>query len=213
MSVVIRGVRRYGEGKRVDVLVDDGQIADIGARLQIPEDADVIDATGQILLPVLSTCTPTCVNRPRIRRRHRNRLGRRCFGRIHRGVRDGQHQPRGRQPSGHRPRLAARPAGGFGRRSPGRRGHNGTGGKELTEMGMMAAGAAQVRMFSDDGNCVADPLVMRRALEYATGLGVLIAQHAEEPRLTVGSVAHEGPTPRGLALPGGRGGRGVDRRP
>ncbi|EUA34829.1 amidohydrolase family protein [Mycobacterium xenopi 4042] len=51
MSVVIRGVRRYGEGKRVDVLVDDGQIADIGARLQIPEDADVIDATGQILLP------------------------------------------------------------------------------------------------------------------------------------------------------------------
>ncbi|EUA34830.1 dihydroorotase domain protein [Mycobacterium xenopi 3993] len=81
----------------------------------------------------------------------------------------------------------------------------GLAGKELTEMGMMAAGAAQVRMFSDDGNCVADPLVMRRALEYATGLGVLIAQHAEEPRLTVGSVAHEGPTPRGLALPGGRG--------
>jgi len=49
-------------------------------------------------------------------------------------------------------------------------------------------------MFSDDGVCVHDPLVMRRALEYATGLGVLIAQHAEEPRLTVGAVAHEGPT-------------------
>ena len=69
-------------------------------------------------------------------------------------------------------------------------------------MGMMAAGAAQVRMFSDDGICVHDPLVMRRALEYATGLGVLIAQHAEEPRLTVGAVAHEGPNAARLGLAG-----------
>ena len=67
---------------------------------------------------------------------------------------------------------------------------------------MMAAGAGQVRMFSDDGICVDDPLVMRRALEYATGLGVLIAQHAEEPRLTVGAVAHEGPNAARLGLAG-----------
>jgi dihydroorotase len=46
------------------------------------------------------------------------------------------------------------------------------------------------------------PLVMRRALEYATGLGVLIAQHAEEPRLTVGAVAHEGPNAARLGLAG-----------
>ena len=78
----------------------------------------------------------------------------------------------------------------------------GLAGAELTEMGMMAAGAAQVRMFSDDGICVHDPLMMRRALEYATGLGVLIAQHAEEPRLTVGAVAHEGPTAARLGLSG-----------
>ena len=57
-------------------------------------------------------------------------------------------------------------------------------------------------MFSDDGICVDDPLVMRRALEYATGLGVLIAQHAEEPRLTVGAVAHEGPNAARLGLSG-----------
>ena len=57
-------------------------------------------------------------------------------------------------------------------------------------------------MFSDDGICVHDPLVMRRALEYATGLGVLIAQHAEEPRLTVGAVAHEGPNAARLGLSG-----------
>ena len=66
----------------------------------------------------------------------------------------------------------------------------------------MAAGAGQVRMFSDDGICVDDPLIMRRALEYATGLGVLIAQHAEEPRLTVGAVAHEGPNAARLGLAG-----------
>ncbi|HEY0228472.1 MAG TPA: dihydroorotase, partial [Mycobacterium sp.] len=51
MSVLLRGVRLYGEGDRVDVLVDDGQIADIGAKLAIPDSADVIDATGHILLP------------------------------------------------------------------------------------------------------------------------------------------------------------------
>ena len=75
-------------------------------------------------------------------------------------------------------------------------------GKQLTEMGLMAAGAGQVRMFSDDGICVDDPLVMRRALEYAAGLGVLIAQHAEEPRLTVDAVAHEGPNAARLGLAG-----------
>jgi dihydroorotase len=78
----------------------------------------------------------------------------------------------------------------------------GLAGKQLTEMGMMAAGAGQVRMFSDDGVCVDDPLLMRRALEYASGLDVLIAQHAEEPRLTVGAVAHEGPTAARLGLAG-----------
>ncbi len=90
----------------------------------------------------------------------------------------------------------------------------GLAGKELTEMGMMADGAAQVRMFSDDGKCVDDPLIMRRALEYATGLGVLIAQHAEEPRLTVRS----GRTRRPYRRPAGavrlaQGRRRVDRGP
>ena len=63
---------------------------------------------------------------------------------------------------------------------------------------------ALVKMFSDDGKCVDDPLLMRRALEYATGLGVLIAQHAEEPRLTVGAVAHGVRLPRAWAWPAGR---------
>ncbi|MBT0568011.1 dihydroorotase [Williamsia sp. CHRR-6] len=78
----------------------------------------------------------------------------------------------------------------------------GLAGTRLAELGAMAAGAGRVRMFSDDGKCVHDPLLMRRALEYATGLGVLIAQHAEEPRLTVDAIAHEGPTAARLGLAG-----------
>lgn len=78
----------------------------------------------------------------------------------------------------------------------------GLAGKELTEFGMMARSEAKVRMFSDDGKCVADPLLMRRAIEYARGLDVLLAQHCEEPRLTEGAVAHEGETAAKLGLRG-----------
>src|SRR6202453_2963390 len=66
MSVLLRGVRLYGEGERVDVLVDspgrEGQIAQIGAGLEIPDYADVIDAPGTCCYPDWSTCTPTCAS-------------------------------------------------------------------------------------------------------------------------------------------------------
>ena len=75
-------------------------------------------------------------------------------------------------------------------------------GKELTEFGMMAHSAAKVRMFSDDGKCVDNPLIMRRAIEYSRGQDVLLAQHCEEPRLTEGAVAHEGPNAARLGLRG-----------
>ncbi|GAB2509943.1 Dihydroorotase [Corynebacterium atrinae] len=75
-------------------------------------------------------------------------------------------------------------------------------GKEITEFGMMATSQAKVRMFSDDGKCVDDPLIMRRALEYAKGHDVLLAQHAEDSRLTGGAVAHEGETAARLGLRG-----------
>lgn len=56
-------------------------------------------------------------------------------------------------------------------------------GKELAEIGLMARSRAQVRMFSDDGKCVHDPVVMRRALEYVKTFGGVVAQHAQDPRL------------------------------
>ncbi len=78
----------------------------------------------------------------------------------------------------------------------------GLGGDRLAELGAMAGSVAGVRVFSDDGVCVHDPLLMRRALEYSTSLGAVIAQHAEEPRLTAGAQAHEGEVGARLGLTG-----------
>ncbi|BCB74276.1 dihydroorotase [Phytohabitans flavus] len=78
----------------------------------------------------------------------------------------------------------------------------GLAGERLAELGAMATSAAQVRIFSDDGHCVADPALMRRALEYVKAFDGVIAQHAEEPRLTEGAQMHEGEVATRLGLTG-----------
>ena len=78
----------------------------------------------------------------------------------------------------------------------------GLAGERLAELGAMAESAAKVRMFSDDGHCVHDPRLMRRALEYVKAFDGVIAQHAEEPRLTEGAQMHEGVVSSALGLPG-----------
>jgi len=75
-------------------------------------------------------------------------------------------------------------------------------GEELSEIGAMADSVARVRVFSDDGNCVSDPLVMRRALEYIKKFGGVIAQHAQDPRMTIGSQMNEGEISARLGLKG-----------
>jgi dihydroorotase len=78
----------------------------------------------------------------------------------------------------------------------------GLAGERLAELGAMADSAAQVRVFSDDGRCVSDPRLMRRALEYVKAFDGIIAQHAEEPRLTAGAQLHEGEVSARLGLAG-----------
>ena len=75
-------------------------------------------------------------------------------------------------------------------------------GKQLAELGAMADSAARVRVFSDDGKCVADPLLMRRALEYVKAFDGVIAQHAQDPRLTEGAQLNEGEMSGRLGLAG-----------
>ena len=78
----------------------------------------------------------------------------------------------------------------------------GLAGEKLSEIGAMAQSRAQVRVFSDDGHCVSDALLMRRALEYVKTFGGVVAQHAQEPRLTIGAQMNEGALSSELGLAG-----------
>ncbi|MFE3443224.1 dihydroorotase [Nocardia sp. NPDC059180] len=207
-SVLLKGVLVYGEGEPVDVLIVDGEIREIATDLGIIDSAEIIDGKtidgkSQILLPGFVDLHT-----------HLREPGREDTETIESGsaaaalggytavfamanthpVADSHvvtdHVWRRGQEVG---LVDVYPVGAV---------TVGLAGKQLAEMGTMAAGIGAVRMFSDDGHCVYDPLIMRRALEYANSLGVLIAQHAEEPRLTVGAVAHEGPTAARLGLAG-----------
>ena len=78
----------------------------------------------------------------------------------------------------------------------------GLAGERLAELGAMATSRAQVRVFSDDGKCVFDPQLMRRALEYVKAWDGVVAQHAQEPRLTEGAQMNEGALSAELGLTG-----------
>jgi dihydroorotase len=75
-------------------------------------------------------------------------------------------------------------------------------GTNLAELGAMADSAARVRVFSDDGHCVSDSLLMRRALEYVKAFDGVVAQHAQDPRLTEGAQMNEGEVSGRLGLAG-----------
>ncbi|GAB3442534.1 dihydroorotase [Actinophytocola sediminis] len=204
--LVLRGVRPYGDGDPVDVLLRDGLVAAIEPTVDAATDiaaAEVIDARGQVLLP--------------------------GFVDLHTHLREPGREDTETIATG----SAAAALGGYtavfamANTDPvadnavivehvWRRGREvglvdvhpvgavtvGLGGERLAELGTMANSQARVRVFSDDGKCVHDPLLMRRALEYSTALDVVIAQHAEEPRLTAGAQAHEGEQAARLGLAG-----------
>lgn len=75
-------------------------------------------------------------------------------------------------------------------------------GKQLAALGSMARSRSRVRVFSDDGKCVSDPVLMRRALEYVKSFGGVIAQHSQDPELTEGSQMNESPLSGQLGLAG-----------
>jgi dihydroorotase len=201
-QLVIRNVRPYG-GDAVDIRVEEGEIVEIGTSLDAGGDTDVLDGTGAIVLP--------------------------GFVDMHTHLREPGREDTETIESGSAAAALGGYTAVFAMANTDpvadsavitdfvwRRGQEvglvdvhpvgavtvGLAGTQLAEMGAMAAGVGGVRMFSDDGKCVFDPLIMRRALEYAKGLGVLIAQHAEEPRLTQGAIAHEGAVAARLGLTG-----------
>ncbi|MEI4270872.1 dihydroorotase [Klenkia sp. LSe6-5] len=200
MSLLIKGARPYGEDP-VDVLVSDGVIAAIGTDLS--STAETVDATGLVLLPGLVDLHT-----------HLREPGREDTETVLTGSRAAAlggytavHAMANTDPVADTAGVVEQvwrlgrgaglvdvvPVGAV---------TVGLAGERLAELGAMADSAAQVRVFSDDGKCVADPALMRRALEYTKALDGVVAQHAEEPRLTVGAQMHEGDRSARLGLTG-----------
>ena len=200
--LILRGIRPYGVGDPVDLLVRDGVIAELGPRLD-GVGAECFDGSGSVALPGLVDLHA-----------HLREPGREDSETIATGsaaaalggytavfamantdpVADTavvvEHvYRRGREVG----LIDVHPVGAV---------TAGLRGERLAELGAMAGSAAAVRVFSDDGVCVHDSLLMRRALEYVRGLGGVIAQHAEDPRLTAGAQAHEGEIAARLGLAG-----------
>jgi dihydroorotase len=187
--------------RRVDVRIEAGRISDVGDSLDARDDDEVIDATGLVLAPGFVDLHV-----------HLREPGREEAETIETGSRAaalGGFTAVVAMPNTD-PTQDSVEVVDFVRRQGQRAGlcevlpsgsiTIGRGGEQLTPFAELAA--AGVKIFTDDGNGVQDALLMRRALEYADGLGITLAQHCEVEQLTAGAVMHEGACCSRLGLPG-----------
>jgi len=198
---LIRAVETV-EGTRTDVLVRDGVVVELGSGLSAAG-ASIVDADGLLVLPGLVDLH-THLREPGGEGSETVLTGSRAaaaggFTAVNAmanssPVADTAGVVEQVQALGDRAGyVTVRPIGAVSR---------GLEGTHLSEIGAMARSRAAVRVFSDDGHCVSDPLLMRRALEYVKGFGGVVAQHAQEPRLTVGAQMNEGALSAELGLAG-----------
>jgi dihydroorotase len=201
-DLLITNARPYGEDA-VDLLVRDGVVTEIGSELQASDGVEVLDADGAVLLPGFVDLH-THLREPGGEESETIETGSRAAARggytavfampntdpVADTAVVVEHVRRRGEEVG---LVDVHPVGAV---------TVGLEGVKMAELGTMAKSRAQVRMFSDDGRCVHDPVLMRRALEYASALDVVIAQHAEDHRLTAGAQAHEGVVASRLGLAG-----------
>lgn len=196
---VLKNVRPLG-AEAVDVRIEDGVIAEIGTGL---DDAEVVEGAGAILLPGLVDLHT-----------HLREPGREDAETVATGTRAAAaggftavHAMANTAPVADTAGVVEQVwrlglEAGYADVRPVGAVTLGLEGKRLAELGAMAESAARVRVFSDDGHCVSDALLMRRALEYVKAFDGVIAQHAQEPRLTEGAQMHEGVLSGQLGLRG-----------
>jgi dihydroorotase len=195
-------------GAVTDVLVAGGLIAAIGAEAgdaaeNAPDDLHIIDATGMVLLPGLVDLHT-----------HLREPGREDAETIASGTRAAAvggftavHAMANTTPTQDTAGVVEQvwrlgTAAGWVDVHPVGAVSVGLAGEHLAELGAMADSAARVRVFSDDGKCVHDPVLMRRALEYTKAFDGVVAQHAQEPRLTENAQMHEGVVSAEIGLAG-----------
>jgi dihydroorotase len=200
-AYVIRGAAVLGAGS-TDLLLRDGLIADIGTGLQVG-DAQDVDAAGLVALPGLVDLH-THLREPGREDAETVATGTAAAAR---GGFTAVHAMANTEPVADTAGVVeqvwrlGRDAGYCEVRPVGAV-TIGLAGEQLAELGAMADCAAGVRVFSDDGRCVADAVLMRRALEYVKAFDGVVAQHAQEPRLTEGAQMNEGPLSGVLGLQG-----------
>ncbi|MGN6597940.1 MAG: dihydroorotase [Actinomycetes bacterium] len=200
-SVLIRGANVVG-GEAADILIRDGIIAEIGPNVAATA-GHVIDAAGLVALPGLVDLH-THLREPGREDAETVETGTAAaalggFTAVHAMANTDpvadtagvvEQVWRLGQSAGH---CEVRPVGAV---------TVGLAGEQLAELGAMADSAAGVRVFSDDGKCVSDAVLMRRALEYVKAFDGVVAQHAQEPRLTAGAQMNEGQLSGVLGLTG-----------
>ncbi|KAA9086714.1 dihydroorotase [Microbacterium radiodurans] len=200
-SFLIRGARPQG-GPAVDMLISDGAIREVGTGVSAVG-ATVVDADGLIALPGLVDLH-THLREPGYEASETILTGSRAAaaGGFTTVFAMPNTSPVADTAGVVEQELALGEAAGFARVQPIGAVTVGQKGERLAELGAMAASRARVRVFSDDGFCVFDPLIMRRALEYVKSFDGVVAQHAQDPRLTEGAQMNEGTVSADLGLAG-----------
>ena len=200
-NLVISGAR-LATGDTADIVVEDGIITDIGAGLSLAG-ARVIDAAGLIALPGLVDLH-THLREPGYEASETVLTGTRAAaaGGFTAVFAMPNTSPVADSAGVVEQELALGEASGYATVQPIGAVTVGQRGERLAELGAMASSRAKVRVFSDDGFCVWDPLIMRRALEYVKSFDGVIAQHAQDPRLTEGAQMNEGAVSADLGLAG-----------
>jgi dihydroorotase len=200
-DLLFRGTRIEG-GEIADIRISDGRIAEIGAGLDAG-DARVIDATGLIALPGLVDLH-THLREPGYEASETVLTGSRAAaaGGYTAVFAMPNTSPVADTAGVVEQELALGEAAGLVTVQPIGAVTIGQKGERLAELGAMASSRARVRVFSDDGFCVWDPLIMRRALEYVKAFDGVVAQHAQDPRLTEGAQMNEGSVSAELGLAG-----------